>query len=158
MSQSAEQPPQPIAPGPVIQAEGTLLTNRGKILIGLLVLVSSLGYFGFMAFDSATVYYYTVAELNELGPTPDGKMVRVKGNLEASSFYRDDGSTVANFTLTDGGEALRAIHDGVLPDLFFNEHSEIILEGGYNPNGVFESQNVIVRCSSKYLADDEETG
>ena len=47
---------------------------------------------------------------------------------------------------------LRSVHDGVVPDLFFNEHSELILEGTYTPDGVFESENIIVRCPSKYVA------
>ena len=47
---------------------------------------------------------------------------------------------------------MAAIHDGVVPDLFFNEHSEIILEGSYPAKGVFESQTVIVKCPSKYIA------
>ena len=150
MSQAIEQPPKPI-----IQEGDTLLSNRWKILIGLLILVTGLSYFGFIAFGSATVYYYTVTELNDIGPTPPDKLVRVKGKLDPSSFYRNKGSTVAHFTLSDDGGTLYATHDGVLPDLFFNEHSEIILEGEYQPNGIFDSQTVIVSCPSKYIAADE---
>ena len=124
------------------------------MLVGLVVLVGALGYFAFVAFQSATVYYYTVGELNDLGPTPDGKAVRVSGKLVPDSFSRGESSTLANFHLTDGSETLAAVHEGVVPDLFFNEHSEIILEGSYLANGVFESQNVIVKCPSKYIAAD----
>ena len=135
--------------------EATIFTNRGKILVGLLVLIGALGYLGFMAFQGATVYYYTVDEMNRLGPTPEDKVVRVSGKLLPDSFHREDGSVVALFALTDGTETLSASHSGVLPDLFFNEHSEIILEGGYGSDGVFRSQNVIVRCPSKYIAEEE---
>ena len=38
---------------------------------------------------------------------------------------------------------------------FFNEHSEIILEGSHNPGKEFDSQNVIVKCPSKYVAMEE---
>ena len=132
----------------------TIFTNRGKILVGVLVLIGALGYLGFMAFQGATVYYYTVDEMNRLGPTPEDKLVRVSGKLVQDSFHRQEGSTVALFALTDGTETMSASHSGVLPDLFFNDHSEIILEGGYDPDGVFRSQNVIVRCPSKYIAED----
>ena len=111
-----------------------------------------------MAFQSATVYYYTVSEMNGEGTTPQGRVVRVSGTLVPSSFIREDGSTIANFVLTDGSQNLSAAHNGVLPDLFFNEHSEIILEGVHTPGGVFQSQNVIVKCPSKYIAVDEESG
>ncbi len=123
-------------------------------MIGLVVLIGALGYFALMAFQSATVYYYTVGEMNRLGPTPEGRVVRVSGKLVPASFSREDGSTLARFMLTDGSENLIAVHNGVLPDLFFNEHSEVILEGRGTPRGVFESQNVIVKCPSKYVAVD----
>ena len=131
-----------------------LSTNRLKVLIGLIVLVGALGYFGFMAFQSATVYYYTVGELSAKGPTPDGRTVRVSGKLVPDSFHRDSGSTLARFDLTDGSRVMSAAHDGIVPDLFFNEHSEIILEGAYTPDGTFDSQNVIVKCPSKYVTED----
>ena len=125
------------------------------MLIAFIVLVGALCYFAFQAFSGATVYYYTVGEMIDLGPSPNGKMVRVSGKLQPESFHRATGSTLSEFHLTDGSETLSAAHEGVLPDLFFNEHSEIILEGSYHPNGVFISENVIVKCPSKYVAMEE---
>ena len=133
-------------------------SNKWKLIIGAIVLIGALGYFAFMAFESATVYFYTVSELKEQEATREGKVVRVSGKLLPASFHREDGSTLARFALTDGIESLDAVHSGVLPDLFFNEHSDIILEGTYTPTGVFESQNVIVKCPSKYIALEEESG
>ena len=75
--------------------------------------------------------------------------------LIPTSFERSDGSTLANFALTDGTESMVALHDGVLPDLFFNDHSEIILEGTLDEHGTFASQNVIVKCPSKYVEEAE---
>ena len=138
---------------PIVADDGAVFANRGKLLIGLIVLVSALFYLGFVAFQSATVYYYSVDELKEIGPTPAGKTVRVSGKLQPDSFLREGNSTEAQFALFEGPEVLRAVHDGVLPDLFFNEHSEIILEGTYGVDGVFDSQNVIVKCPSKYIAE-----
>ena len=144
---------------PVLPEEDSdkgLLSGNAKIIIGAIVLIGALGYFAFMAFQSATVYYYTVSEMNELGATPEGRLVRVSGKLVPVSFEREAQSTLASFTLTDGAETLDALHNGVFPDLFFNDHSEIILEGTYGSDGVFASQNVIVKCPSKYVALDEE--
>ena len=135
---------------------GRLPANRGKFLIAAIVLISSLVYFAFMAFQSATVYYYTVGEINTQASTPEGRMVRVSGKLVPDSFHRSVGSTVAHFSLTDGENTMNAMHNGVLPDLFFNEHSEIILEGVHQSGKEFDSQNVIVKCPSKYVALSEE--
>ena len=131
-----------------------------KFIIAAAVLLGALGYLGFIAFQSATVYSYTVSELTTLGPTPEGKLVRVSGSLVEDTFVRPDGSTMAHFTLTDkengGVKFVAAQHDGVLPDLFFNPHSEIILEGSYGADGVFASQNVLVKCPSKYIESPDE--
>ena len=140
---------------PLIPEEGSLVVNRSKIFIAFVVLIGALGYLGFIAFQSATVYYYTVDEIIQAGPTADGKIVRVSGKLVPSSYYREEGSTLAQFDLSDGTLNLQAVHNGVLPNLFFNEHSDIILEGAFTSGGLFESQNVIVKCPSKYVAADE---
>ena len=129
-----------------------LFSGRVKIAAGGAVVLAALAYFAFLAFQGATVYYYTVGELHDRGPTAAGETVRVSGRLVDGSFTRDEKSTLARFALTDGAAAVSATHDGVLPELFFNEHSEIILEGSYGPDGVFESHNVIVKCPSKYAA------
>ena len=147
-----------IAVQPVGDRRGSgLFSGRVKLAVGAAVVVAALGYFAFMAFQSATVYYYTVGEIQDRGPTAAGETVRVSGKLIDGSFSRDPDSTLARFTLIDlidGATALSATHDGVLPELFFNEHSEIILEGSYTPEGVFQSHNVIVKCPSKYAAEE----
>ena len=134
-----------------------LFASKSKLIIGSVVLIGALVYFAFLAFQSATVYYYTVSELHDVGPTPVNKVVRVNGKLIEPSFVRADGSTLANFELTDGASNVHATYNGILPDLFFNSHSEIILEGTFGSDGVFTGQNVIVKCPSKYIELEEES-
>ena len=143
---------QPVASYQESQVAGTIFNNRVKMVVVLAVLVGAFAYFAFIAFESATLYYLTVGELIERGPTEEGRSVRVAGKLVAGSFFREDGSTLASFALTDGTETLNAVHDGVVPDLFFNEHSEVILEGEYDSDGTFHSYHVTVKCPSKYIA------
>lgn len=138
---------------------GSLISShRVKLLAAFIAVAGALGFFAFQAFEGAAVYYYTVSEMEELGPTPENRLVRVSGKLVPDSFHRAEGSTSAEFALFDEADAaarLAAAHEGVLPDLFFNEHSEIILEGRYGSDGVFASENVIVKCPSKYVAAEE---
>ena len=133
-----------------------MLANKGKFIIGAVVIGAAFGYFIFMAFQSATIYYFTVSEISEEPQTPQGKTVRVSGKLVPESFYRPENSTEAYFAITDGTNSMSAIHDGILPDLFFNKNSEIILEGVHSPGDSFESYNVIVKCPSKYVAMEED--
>ena len=115
------------------------------------LLVVALGYLGYTAFQGATVFYLTVGELLD-GEADVGETIRVNGKLIPDSFKRDTEGTIARFSLTDGQQLLPAVHDGLLPELFFNEHSEIVLQGHYGEDGVFQSQMVIVKCPSKYAS------
>ena len=136
-------------------SESKMTSNRGKFLFAAVVLCAALGYFAYMAFQGAMVYYFTVSEISEQPATAEGRTVRVSGKLKPGSFHRVEGSTLAHFSLVDGIGEIGAVHNGVLPDLFFNEHSEIILEGTHTPGQEFDSQIVIVKCPSKYVAMEE---
>ncbi len=134
------------------RVEGALTAHRVKVFLAAAVLTAAFGYLAFQAFQSATAYYLTVGELVERGATEDGRTVRVNGKLVEGSFERHEGSTVATFSITDGEQTIVAQHDGTIPDLFFNEHSELTLEGTYGTDGLFQSHFVTVKCPSKYVA------
>ena len=133
----------------------SLLGRHRKLLIAVAVVVAGVGYFGFIAFQNATAYYLTVDELVARGPTFVSQTVQVKGKLVPDTFVREgNGSTVAHFLLADGGEELAATYDGVLPDLFFNSHSEVVLSGQYDESGLFTADRVLVKCPSKYRSEE----
>lgn len=129
----------------------------GRLLIAGAVLLAAMFYFGFLAFQGATVYYVTVGEVLDHDGGINGETVRVNGNLVPGSFERDPSSTIAQFTLVDpaSGQEMHAIFDGLVPDLFFNPHSQIVVEGEFGSNGYFEATNVIVKCPSKYVSEGE---
>jgi len=149
--------PEPeMQPGkPASTGIAAVLAGRRKLLIGAIVLVLAMGYFIFTAMESAAVYYLTVGEVLEQKTAGEPETFRVNGNLVPDSFQREAGSMVASFSLTDGESTLSAQYDGVVPDLFFNSHSEIILEGQYENGGVFDVDAVLVKCPSKYVALEE---
>ncbi|MBI4202047.1 MAG: cytochrome c maturation protein CcmE [Chloroflexi bacterium] len=140
--------PAPLPPSP--QGEGLFGGSR-KLLIAVAMLALAIGYFGFTAFQNATVYYLTVGELLS-GKAQTGETVRVAGSLVPDSFQREADSTLARFTITDGNGVLNADYSGILPELFFNEQSQIVLEGRYDGNGTFHTLSVVVKCPSKYQA------
>ena len=114
------------------------------------MLAAVFGYFAFSAFSSATLYYLTVDEAVAQRSELQGERFQVKGRLIPESFQRQDGSIMASFTLEESGAELHASYNGVLPDLFFNEHSEIVLQGQLGPSDVFATEQVLVKCPSKY--------
>ena len=140
-------------PEPV--GDRSVRTHRMWLLLASVVFVMVLGYLGFTAFQSASAYYLTVSELTAKGADAYDKNLRVNGTLVPTSFERDSGGTLMHFSLTDGQDTINAVHDGVVPDLFFNEHSEILLEGTYGPEGMFDAEAIIVKCPSKYQAMED---
>ena len=138
-------------------AQKSFLANRGKLIIAVAVFLLALGYLAFNAFQSATAYYLTVGELVAKGSTMYEKNVRVNGKLVPSSLQREQDGISISFSMTDGEETIMAVHQGVVPDLFFNEHSELLLEGTYGSSGMFDAQSIIVKCPSKYQSQDETT-
>ena len=132
-----------------------ILGGRGRLALIGVVLLLAVVYLIYAAFPGSTSYYFTVDELEANSAEVDGKTVRVKGTLVPDSFVREDGGTMATFALTAGDEVLPAVYNGVVPDLFFNEHSEIILQGGYSEGQTFHADTVSVLCPSKYQALEE---
>ena len=107
------------------------------------------------------MYFLTVSEFMDRDSVHDGRMIRVSGKLVDGSFARNGNSTLSHFVLVDkdstsSGQQLQASYEGVLPDLFFNPHSEIILQGAYRTDSVFEAQDILVKCPSKYQSLEEE--
>ena len=147
-----------------IQDSGTswVRSNRTRFFIVAGVVVLALGFMIWAAFGENTRYFLTVSEFNSRAEFQDGQMVRVSGKLVEGSFDRGEKSILSQFQLTDkegvhsGSELLPAQYEGVLPDLFFNPHSEIILEGSYTSEGVFHASEILVKCPSKYVDLEEQ--
>jgi cytochrome c-type biogenesis protein CcmE len=133
----------------------SVLTRGRQLAIVGIIFIVAFGYFGYSAFQSATSFYLTVDELVERGPLDPNESLQVKGTLVPFTFARANTvSLVAHFQIEDGGQQMPATYDGVLPDLFFNPHSELVLGGTYSTNGVFNVDRVLVKCPSKYESLD----
>ena len=137
-------------------ARSSRLPSRGRLLIGGTLLLGALFYLAYLAFQGSTVYYVTVDDLLAQGvDATTERSVRVNGVLLEGSFVRETGSTEASFVLVDpeGVGQVDAVYNGVVPDLFFNEHSQVVAEGRYGDDGVFHADLLIVKCPSKYASE-----
>ena len=132
-----------------------ILGKQRKLFIGIIVLGAVFGYFGFTAFNDATMYYLTVDEAVERSIELENETFQMKGSLVPESFRRSDGDTTAYFTLQEASTTVDATYDGVLPDLFFNEHSEIVLQGKFVSSNMFLADRILVKCPSKYQAYEQ---
>ena len=138
-------------------------SRSNKTRFGILILVVGLavGYMVYAAFPGNALYFMTVTEFMNKSEVQDGRIVRVAGKLVEDSFRRAPDANVWHFQLIDKDTEATAInlsasYEGVVPDLFFNPHSEIILQGSYGPGRVFETDTILVKCPSKYRSIEEE--
>ena len=137
------------------------LRHRMRLIILVGVIALAVAYMVYAAFPGNTQYFVSVSEFLDDPTLHDGQTLRVAGALNPDSFRREDGSASSRFALGDkeadvpglipGSRVMEASYVGVLPDLFFNPHSEIILEGSYDAqSGVFATDHILVKCPSKY--------
>lgn len=164
----ANQPGETVAHIPDAEVERTgWRSHRTRLIILAGVIALAVAYMVYAAFPGNTLYFVTVSEFMDDPRLQDGQTLRVAGALAPDTFRRDDGSTLSHFALGDklpdvpgvspGSPQLPASYVGVLPDLFFNPHSEIILEGRYDAQGqVFATDNILVKCPSKYQSMQAE--
>jgi cytochrome c-type biogenesis protein CcmE len=136
-------------------------SHRIRLIILAGVIGLAVAYMVYAAFPGNALFFATVGEFVDDPLLQDGRTLRVAGALVTDTFRREDGSTVSRFALANkapdvpgpmvGSPNMEASYVGVLPDLFFNPHSEIILEGHYDPeSAVFQTDNILVKCPSKY--------
>ena len=160
----AEDHPVPagFVPEEELEEERSGRRTRNRLIILGVVVALAVAYMIYAAFPGNALYFLTVSEFMGGQEYQDGQVLRVSGKLVPESFQREEGGTLARFQLVDneadGGDAmLQASYVGVMPDLFFNPHSEIILEGSYTPDRIFETDSILVKCPSKYQSLEGET-
>jgi cytochrome c-type biogenesis protein CcmE len=151
--------PDIIAPPVVTPARtSTLMGPRAKLAFALFLVAGGLAYFAFTAFEGAVVDYLSVAQASVESPTAVDRQVGVIGKLVGDSYVRDADGLTAYFAIKDedGTDELRVTYTGEIGQVFFNDHSEIILQGQKLADGSFSANNLTVRCPSKYLTEAEQ--
>ncbi len=126
------------------------LLRRKQFLVAGLVIVVALGYLGYNAFQSASMYYLTVGELLAKGEAAYGEQLRVSGKVVEGTVQTDSEPNVLRFSIADSdGTAMPAVYEGIVPDAF-KASADVVLEGELTPPGVFEASFLLAKCPSKY--------
>jgi len=126
-----------------------LKASQIKIGIAVVVIVSAILYLVFAGFEKSMVYYLTVSELKARGSEMYGEGVRVSGYVEAGTIESNQVSMEHRFVITADGEKLPVLYKGITPDTF-KEGVEVVVEGKYEPSGLFMAENLLAKCPSKY--------
>lgn len=127
--------------------------REAKLLIGGLVVVLAVAYLILTAVRGSTAYYLTVAELQ--AQPPSERNVRVAGTIVEQSIIWETRDLVLQFEIADESGSLPVVYHGARPDMF-GDGAEVVVEGRYTPQGIFQAQSLLLKCPSKY--EEASTG
>ena len=130
------------------------MLKKKKFFIGGLIIVLAIGYLAYTGFESSATYYYTVSELTGQGGIADGENVKVNGRVMAGSVEQDTEDRILTFIIVDveGEKSLPVVYQGVVPDTF-KTGNDVVVEGYLNSSGVFQANNILAKCPSKYVPE-----
>ena len=124
--------------------------RRRRFLIGGFIVFLAVGYLGYIGFQEAATYYYTVGELLEQGSSIYGENVRVNGQVASGSVEQEAAGRILRFTIIDGEESLPVVYQGIVPDTF-KVGNEVVIEGHLNSAGIFQAHTLMPKCPSRYV-------
>ena len=150
--------------------------NSLKFIIGGGVIVAAIIFLMVSSLQANVQYFLTVDEVIEKEQTGDlaGRNIRVSGAVLGDSIEYDGETLNLSFTIVhvpadnqlveeEGGLAgalhnavmdpnrtqLQVVYNGPMPDLLQNE-AQAILTGELLANGVFEADELLLKCPTKY--------
>ena len=140
-----------------------------KILLSALVIVGAGGYLiadTLFATDALT-YFHGADEVLAQPDEFEGRRIRLGGFVEAGSIGQKPGTLEYQFSVRPvegmmkfpemAQENLIVRYTGIVPDTF-KDDAEVIVTGVLQSNGIFEGQELIAKCPSKYEAQEKSDG
>jgi cytochrome c-type biogenesis protein CcmE len=137
------------------------LRKQRKFLLGGVAVVGLVMYLMVTGMRDSMVYYHTPSELvARLAADPDyhDMGVKVGGRVQPGSVTYDTRSLDLRFVVLDieeGAAGFPVRFQGPLPETF-EEGRDVVLEGRFSREGVFEASSLLTKCGSRYEAGEED--
>ena len=139
------------------------MKDNGRLFFGLGGVALVVTYLMWTGVSETMMYYMTPVELMarvEQDPTFHQVGVKVSGRVELGSWTREKDEVLHRFTVVDLlDESVRfpVEYRDILPDTFNDtETVDVVVEGRFREDGVFEATVVLAKCGSRYEATAEE--
>ncbi len=134
---------------PGTKRPGKLANKQTRFIVGGLIVVLVIGYLIFTSIQGSTAPYLTVTELRSRGPSVYERNVRVSGIIQGASIDWNAQDLLLQFEIADEGGHLPVVYKGLRPDMF-RDGAQVVVEGQYTAEGIFEAHNLVLKCPSKY--------
>lgn len=126
--------------------------KQRKFLIGGALIVLAIAYLMYSSLANSTVYYMTPTEAKNQAEAMEGQIIRVGGRAVDGPVNYDAKSMILKFDVTDDTTTFPVAYKGVVPDAF-KPGVDVVVEGKFNPSGVFEATTLLAKCPSKYVPE-----
>jgi|TARA_B100001105_G_C22369382_1_gene434229 cytochrome c-type biogenesis protein CcmE len=142
----------------VTQKEPAYVSVKIKIAITAIAISIAVFYLGFSSFQSATTKYLNVEEALQQSSQGEANNLGIIGKLVPNSFHRSTDGMTAYFSITneESLETLPVSYSGEIGEIFFNQNAEIIIRGSMQSDGLFKTQELSIKCPSKYVDNYED--
>ena len=139
------------------------MRNNRKFFVGLAGVGTVITYLIWTGVNQTMVYYFTPIELMarvKEDPAFHQMGIKVSGRIQQGSWERVSEEYHHRFTavdLEDESVAFPVEYRDRLPDTFNdNEVVDVVVEGRFREDGVFDATLVLTKCGSRYEATQEE--
>lgn len=135
--------------------------KNSRFFVGLVGVALVVTYLVWTGISDTMVYYLTPTELlAKVDEDPSFRTVGVKvsGRVVSGTYRQGEGALVHHFRVQDIEHAdvtFPVVYEDVLPDTFTDE-IEVVLEGRFGEDGVFQAKTLLTKCGSRYEATPEE--
>jgi len=137
------------------------MMKNGRFFVGLVGVALVISYLVWTGVSETMVYYLTPTELMarvDEDPSFHQVGVKVSGKVVPGSYEKAAGEMVHRFRVRDLEREeveFPVVYRDLIPDTFTDD-VEVVVEGRFNRNGVFEATTVLTKCGSRYEASPEE--
>jgi cytochrome c-type biogenesis protein CcmE len=137
------------------------MSRDRRFFIGLVGVGAVVSWLIWTGISDTMVYYVTPSELLARADTDElirERGVKVSGNVVPGSHTAHTEELLHTFVVRDPDhpDVQITVHfRHPLPDTFSDE-AEVIMDGRYRGNGIFEASEVLTKCGSRYEAMPEE--
>ncbi|MFI5266263.1 MAG: cytochrome c maturation protein CcmE [Chloroflexota bacterium] len=127
-----------------------MISPKLKFVVAGVVLLVAVGYLIFNSVSTSAEYYLTVGELKAKAPAVYSQSVRVAGIVADNSIVKDARAGTLQFTAEDSSGKLPVLYKGgAVPDIF-GPGVQVVVEGKYASDGIFQADNLLAQCPSRY--------
>jgi len=121
-----------------------------KMLFGGIVVFLGVGYLAYASVKSGWVYYVDVGQF-AADPAYQQQRVKLCGIVAAEGLAVNPAALSARFSVQGQGKSVPVNYHGVIPDMFAAGR-EVVIEGKVDSAGVFQADQMMTKCASKYEA------